>query len=349
MPSPGVSSSTNLILLLKQWPNPPVETAWRDLMLRAEIPSHYASPEFFKERYLAGRSPFAVLALRDGMAVGVLTGMRGPQGTASGIPSRPQICLAPEATPGTVRRLMAGLLEASGGSGLTEVYSRDALPATSEMGFKVHAMDGPVTLDLRQSTEALFKQLNSKRRNNIRFAIKNGVEFSEASADEFVAYYHDVYSKWRDTPRKKVIGAETTFEGYERRFELTANRKLFVAKVEGKMVAGAFLRFHQGGLVEYAANSSLDEYLRLKPNEFIQWKAIEWAHSQGFKEYSLGGAGQFHREFGGTVPTIYRYWLDQTFFRRHAVRYRLVKLSKTIRRAMPALQEFKKMRLSQHR
>jgi hypothetical protein len=66
-----------------------------------------------------------------------------------------------------------------------------------------------------------------------------------------------------------------------------------VARFEGKVVAGIFLRFQPGGLVEYAAGHSIDDALYLKPNDLAQWKGIEWARGQGFRSYSLGGSGPF--------------------------------------------------------
>jgi hypothetical protein len=331
-----VTQQGNLrVVLIRSFPTPEIEESWRNLLGRVELPSHYTAPEFFREEHLQSRRPFAVLAIQRGAAVGVITGMHGPNRTVSGLPTRSQIRLDDPSNEEVIRTLMAGLLAEAGSFDLIEIQSWTPLVSVEKLGFQVRTVEGPVVLDLTQPVEELFKQLNSKRRNNIRFAIKNGLEFAEASgAEEFSAYYKDVYSRWRDTPRKQIHEAEATFEGFERRFRLNSNRKLFVAKADGKTVAGAFLRFYPGGLVEYAANSSLDEYLRLKPNEFIQWRAIEWARSRGFRAYSLGGAGRFHREFGGAVVPQYHYWLDRTFLRNYTLQTNTRALSRRILRAI---------------
>ena len=322
------------VVLIRSFPRPEIEESWRNLLGRVELPSHYTAPEFFREEHLQPRGPFAVLAIQRELAVGVLTGMHGPNGTVSGLPTRTQVCLDDPRNEEVIRSLLTGLLAEAGSFDLIEIHSWTPLISAEKLGFRVQNVDGPVVLDLAKPVDELFKQLNSKRRNNIRFAIKNGLEFAEASGEEFSTYYRDVYSRWRDTPRKQIHEAEATFEGFERRFRLNSNRKLFVARAGGKTVAGAFLRFYPGGLVEYAANSSLDEYLRLKPNEFIQWKAIEWARGQGFRAYSLGGAGQFHREFGGTVVSEYHYWLDRTLLRNYTLQTNVRALSRRIMRAV---------------
>lgn len=341
-------------LTIRSFPNPDVEKLWRGLLERADLPSHYTSPEFFLEKRFMNCQPFAVLSVAAvGMATGVLTGMHERGQTVSGLPVRSQILLDQGSDKrGAVRALMTGLLKEARSSNLVEVSSWEPLGTMDALRFRIHHLDGPVILDLSQPLDSLFKQLNSKRRNNIRFAMKNNVEFAEVKEQSaFSAYYHDVYSHWRDTARKRIMDPATTFEDYERRFHLNGNRKLFVAKVEGKTVAGAFLRFYPGGLVEYSANSSLDEYLRLKPNEFIQWRAIEWAKNHGFKAYSLGGAGKFHREFGGVVVPAYRYWRDQTFLRRYALKNDVRKFCRTILDQMPlgmaqAVRRFKNSRPS---
>jgi hypothetical protein len=328
---------TEEFLILRSFPSPKVEAVWRDLLLRVEFPTHYTAPEFFIEKRFLSRRPFAILSIQRGVATGVLTGIHDVDHTVSGLTVRPQLCLDRAADEHqSVGALMNGLLRESHARGLIEVCSAAPLADAERFGFQLARGEGSVMLGLSQPLDALFKQLDSKRRNNIRFALKSNLEFAEISREwEFVAYYQEVYSRWRDTPRKTVVDPATSFEEFERRLNLNANRKLFVAKMDGKIIAGAFLRFYPGGVVEYSANSSLDEFLRLKPNDFIQWKAIEWAHSQKFKAYSLGGAGKFHRKFGGAVMPAYRYWRDQTFLRKYKLHSKLQGLSRKISRRLP--------------
>ena len=103
-------------------------------------------------------------------------------------------------------------------------------------------------------------------------------------------------------------------------YKLKDNRRLFLAYYSGKIVAGSVVRFVPGGLLEYAANNSLEEFLYVKPNDLLQWRIIEWASAEGFQSYSLGGAHLFVRTFGGTIVPTYRYQLDLTFFRKHMLK-----------------------------
>jgi CelD/BcsL family acetyltransferase involved in cellulose biosynthesis len=87
--------------------------------------------------------------------------------------------------------------------------------------------------------------------------------------------------------------------------------------------------------VEYSNNSSLDEFLPLKPNDRLLWNAIEWACREGFPRFSLGGAHRFLREFGGTITPVYRYRLDRTRLRRHDLRENLTDWGRAKLRQMP--------------
>ena len=88
-------------------------------------------------------------------------------------------------------------------------------------------------------------------------------------------------------------------------FALRNVRRLFVATYNGEIVAGSVVRFLPEGIVEYAANSSVPEKMVLKPNDVLQWRIIEWACANGFKQYSLGGSHLFLRKFGGVVHDVY--------------------------------------------
>jgi CelD/BcsL family acetyltransferase involved in cellulose biosynthesis len=72
--------------------------------------------------------------------------------------------------------------------------------------------------------------------------------------------------------------------------------------------------------MEYAANSSLQSALHVRPNDLLHWRAIEWGCAEGLTKYSLGGAHPFLRKFGGEVVTTTRCRLDRSIFRGYTVR-----------------------------
>jgi CelD/BcsL family acetyltransferase involved in cellulose biosynthesis len=86
--------------------------------------------------------------------------------------------------------------------------------------------------------------------------------------------------------------------------------------------------------MEYAANNSRESALQLRPNDLLQWRAIEWGCAEGLTKYSLGGAHPFLRKFGGEVVATTRCRLDLSIFRGYRVRDWL---ADTAERARPLL------------
>jgi hypothetical protein len=304
--------------ILHDFPNSCDQTAWRDFLTHADWPSHYTSPEFFLEPFWKGRNPFAVLAFEGNRVIAVLTGLHEGNTVTSGLSNRPQICFDRAIDRSRAALTLAeGLLEESHSAGLVTVYAWTALEALQSVGFTLKSFEGNIVLDLTQELEKLRKQSHENRRRNIRQAMKQGVAVQEASSEEDITDYYEVYRQWRQTVRKKIEGELVRFHVFANAYKLSDSRRLFVARHAGKIVAGTTVRFSRGGVLEYAANSSIDGYTHLHPNDLLIWKTIEWGSAMGFVRYSLGGSHPFLRKAGGTLFPIYRHRLDRTWLHRY--------------------------------
>jgi len=94
-----------------------------------------------------------------------------------------------------------------------------------------------------------------------------------------------------------------TFDMIETAHRLRSNHRRFLARWNGKVIAATGLRFYSGGMVDYANNCSLDEFLQLHPNDLLAWKTIQWACENGFTKYCCGSADSFFRRLGGNDAT----------------------------------------------
>jgi len=322
--------------IVNEFPGPSLELAWRDCLDRADAPAHYNAPEYFRDPKQGNERRFAVLATKDSRVTGVLTGAHEGDHAACGLITRPQICMDESAdAAATGEALVRGFLAEASAAKLLTVYSWFPLESFMDYGFRERTLEGAVVLDLTQGPEALFKQLDKKRRNCIRSAMRQPVEIVEATTDQDIASFYTVYSRWFGTTRKKIEGRKLSLEFFQQRFLLRENVRAFLARSEERVIAGITLRFLPGGLVEYSNNSSLDEFLHLKPNDLLLWNAIEWACREGFPRFSLGGAHRFLREFGGTLTPVYRYRLDRTRLRQHDLRENLTDWGRATLRQMP--------------
>jgi len=328
----GCSIDERQFVVLQAFPSAGLEALWREYADRVDRPAHYDAPEFFLEPYWEGQHPFAILALSHNRVVGVVTGLHAGERVVCGDSSRPQISIdknsgALEATD----TLVQGLLYAAGRAKLISVYSWSStpLPAFETRGFLVRKLEGNVVLDLRRGAEALFAEFHDNRKRNIRAAVRNGIEVSEETTAEDFAAYWNVYSAWRNTNRK-TIHHNRSFAALEKVHSMRGNHRRFLARWEGKVIAATGVRFFPGGLIEYANNCSLDEFLYLRPNDLLIWTTIQWACKEGFTKYSLGGAHPFLRKSGGTVVPIYRYRLDRTFLHRYDVKESIAAITRTL-------------------
>ena len=319
--------------ILTSEPAGPIAEAWRDFLARADFPCHYASPAFFREPQFRMRDPFAVL-IRDGARVtAVAAGIVDERIVRCGLQSRPQLAIDPEADRGAVARALAEALGDIPGRGV-EVIAWSRIPELMLAGYReqVHEGEGGIVLlDLRRGAESLFRDFSESRRTNIRKAMRRGIEVVQASSDADVEEYYPIYAEW-----SRLKGYEPTpYPLFRDTVQTRTNRRLFLARYQGKTIAGVSVRFWPGGVIEFAANSSLKADQSLRPNDLLHWRIIEWACAEGLTTYSLGGAHLFLRRFGGTIIDTYEYRLDRTFGKRREWRDRLMSAARASWKRLP--------------
>jgi hypothetical protein len=324
--------------VIHSFPDSPLLSAWRDYLSRDRCPSHYVAPEYFLEPYWTSRKPFAVLALDHSRVVGVLTGLHYDGHVQCGLEARPQICIAPEQDQtAVVEALMQGLHSETQAAKLVTIYTWAdlAMPSLCQHGFRSQQLVGNVVLELTKGPDALFQEFTKDRRRNIRFAEKNGVEVSEVTTPDDVFEAFAVYKAWRRASHDQTNSDAVALEQFAAAIRCHRNRLVLIARVEGRPIAINTFRYHRGGLFESASNSSLKEFLHLKPNDLLQWRGIQWACSHGMHRHSLGGSHPFLRRFGGELVPVLRYQCDRTLLHRYELRDAAVEYGRRIVKAFP--------------
>ena len=302
-------------LVLRTAPDDETREKWERFLEHADFATHYTSPKFFDEPFFGPDQCFAILAVEGNDVVGVLTGLIDARQLSCGLIPRPQISLSKDAGVEVERALASALKSVASGQELITVYSWRALSGFEDEGFRVKVQpDSIVLLDLSLGAEKLLQDFSESRRRNIRKALRAGkIEISDANTAADYEEYYPIYVEWCKGKRLPAV----TYDTLVKAFELRESRRLFLARFEGRVIAGAIVRFYRGGVVEYAANSSTPEALTLRPNDLLHWHIINWAVDAGFSCYSLGGAHTFLRRFGGTLVSSYRLRQDRSLFRVH--------------------------------
>jgi hypothetical protein len=275
---------------------------------------------------------FAVLSLIDDQVTGILTGIHDGFRVQSGLSVRPQIAFSRHADRSrAMANLLAGLVVEAASARLVDLFVWSDIEALVELRFRRRLYEGVVMLDLLRGPDALFRRFSANKRINIKKAIKYGVSVGPAKNGDEISAYYRICVEW--CSRKNLpIQSE---EEFQENFTLTGNRLLLLARYEGKIIAGVVIRFFPGGVMEYAANSSLQSALRLRPNDLLHWRAIEWGHREGLTKYSLGGAHLFLRKFGGEIVPTTRCRLDMSIFRGYTLRDWLGERIEHVRMSLP--------------
>jgi hypothetical protein len=303
--------------IVRDSPPAGLDQAWRKCLEDVDSATHYTTPEYFHEPFFRGKQPFAVLSLIGQDVVAVCTGIHDGRWLRCGLSERPQVAIARGADLNAVAAgLAAGLREESRSSKLVDVFSWSQLDRMTHWGFNERQEQGAIVLDLSLGADALFRSFSQTRRTDIRNAIRAGVTVYLAASSADVSEAYDVYTEW--AARKGL--SPVPRGSYVEAVALSSNRRLFIARHQGKMVANLVVRFAPGGMMEAAAIVALEEQFYLHPNDLLHFRAIEWACGQELRVYSLGASHLFARRFGGSLVPTYRYRLDRTFLKHHAIR-----------------------------
>ncbi|OVE74956.1 hypothetical protein BVX95_00715 [archaeon D22] len=152
----------------------------------------------------------------------------------------------------------------------------------------IDARNVTVSIDLTKDTDYILKNMNKKTRNLIRKGEKSNLEVihstNESDVDEFISIYSKTMEK---NSAKEEYFLEKQFFINTIKY-LKNSVSLFAVKSQNKTIASA-LFMHYGKFIHYHFSGSLKEYLSLAPNNFLLFKIIEWAKSNNYKTFHLGG------------------------------------------------------------
>jgi len=324
--------------VLTQNPDAQLTQKWNEFLENASFPTHYTTPDFFVDPFVRGGEKFAVLAFDENEKISaVLTGIENGKTIISGLPVRPQTAFRKDADRfRAATALTAGLKQKGGAkSELIDFYTWEQVKEFEELGFQANQCgedESIILLDLSKSAEQLFKEFSQTRRSELRKVMKqNQLEIKDLETDEELRQLYEIHTDWNSRKGNQP----DTFEQLKFAAAQIDYRKILIAKYEEKVIAGSFYRFCKGGMVEYAGNNSLTEFQKLRPNDLIGWRSIEWACREKFTHYSMGGSHLFLRRFGGELVSPYRYKLDRSFLRIHNLRENILNIGIKTYRSLP--------------
>jgi serine/alanine adding enzyme len=171
-----------------------------------------------------------------------------------------------------------------------------------------------ILVDLNKSEDELWKDVHSKRRNEIRRATKEGTIFlvknDLESLRECYAILTSVYTR-----AKLPI---PTFDFFKNIFEVSKPQfglKLFCAENEGEIIGCLLALTYKDSIYDFYAGAYLEHYKKY-PNDLIPWKIFLWGKENNYKYFDFGGAGKpnvpygvrdYKKKFGGELVNYGRF------------------------------------------
>lgn len=158
-------------------------------------------------------------------------------------------------------------------------------------------------LDLRKGFDDIWSGYSKGHKSSTKKAEKMGVEIDLAQGlDDYKAYYivyEDSLRRWGN--EASICYPFTLFHNI---FKMNSpNIKLWIARVDGKIIAGALL-FYCNKHIAYWHGASLEDYFDYCPNNLLQTKIIQTACDEGYWYYDFNPSGghegvvRFKKSFG---------------------------------------------------
>jgi serine/alanine adding enzyme len=171
-----------------------------------------------------------------------------------------------------------------------------------------------IMMNLKENEEQLWGKIHTKRKNEIRRAVKEGTEFSSLQNNDSIEktwpILAEVYKKARLPLPDVSLFKETLNWG-----NLPSPLKIFFALNEGKVI-GVMLTLCWGDRVIDWYAGSYQQYHNKYPNDILPWEVMKWGARNGYTVFDFGGAGKpdvpygvrdFKLKFGGELVNLGRF------------------------------------------
>jgi len=170
-------------------------------------------------------------------------------------------------------------------------------------GVQITNDDETHTLNLSPGFEHLYKGMTKGHRSAVRKAAKSGIKIEITSTLEDWKVYYEVYQsslhRWGNR-----ASSQYDWEFFSQMHHRhSPNIKLWIAKYQGKVVAGA-LCFYSLKHVVYWHGAALGEFFNLRPVNLLICEALKEACDQGFSWFDFNPSGphegvrNFKKSFG---------------------------------------------------
>ena len=171
-----------------------------------------------------------------------------------------------------------------------------------------------IIVDLEKSEDSLWKEVHSKRRNEIRRSIKEGVSFH---IEKNIEALNDCYSILVEVYNRAKLPLPSLAH-FKSIYNLTSENFVLIiatARYKGKIIGCLFALAYNNILYDYYAGAYSSFYNKY-PNDLIPWEIFMWGKKNGYTNFDWGGAGKpnipygvrdYKKKFGGEMVNYGRF------------------------------------------
>ena len=134
--------------------------------------------------------------------------------------------------------------------------------------------------------QLILSNMDSKNRNMIRKAQKNGVVIEKKAIDNYEAFIE----MYNETMKKNNAVDYYTFkkEYFDSLQSMSKNAFILYAMHSGKPISGSII-YYNNQFMHYHLSGSKMEYRKYSPSNLLLYEAALWASKNGIKQFHLGG------------------------------------------------------------
>jgi len=170
-----------------------------------------------------------------------------------------------------------------------------------------------ILIDLTKPEEQLWKEVYSKRRNEVRRATKEGAYFSIEHTEDSLKKCYEVLQGVYNRAKLPI----PDYHYFYNLYRMGSNSKLliFCAYYESEIIGCMLALSFKDTIYDFYAGSMV-KYYKKYPNDLIPWEVFKWGKENGYKVFDFGGAGKpdvpygvrdYKKKFGGEFVNFGRY------------------------------------------
>ncbi len=155
-----------------------------------------------------------------------------------------------------------------------------------KLGYNLAGNLNEYVVNLDMGVDEHWRSIDHNKRRNIKKAVNEGVEIVQSHLHEDLLAFYSMLEAAQERAgfsSYPLSWFEAVWENYKP--EQLSN--VFLARLKGKSISGVFTVVH-GKTVYALAAGSLSEGWKVRPNDIMHWKVMEWACKNGYSKYHMG-------------------------------------------------------------